>query len=71
MKVLVQRYIPPDRDAIQDAYSKGNVSFTPQRDEVKIAIKSYIKTTDSMTIVFNRDRKQISSIKVASYRGCK
>lgn len=67
MKALVQRYIPPDRDAIQDAFSKGNVSFTPQGDEMKIAIRGYVKTDDSMTIVFNRTQKQISSIKVASY----
>jgi hypothetical protein len=67
MKALVQRYIPPDRDAIQDAFSKGNVSFTPQGDQVKIVVHSYVKTNDSMTIVFSRDRKQISSIKVASY----
>jgi hypothetical protein len=66
MKALVQRYIPPDRDAIQDAFSKGNVSFTPPGDEMKIAIRSYVKTNDSMTIVFNRTQKQISSIKVAS-----
>lgn len=67
MKALVQRYIPPDRDATQDAFSKGNVSFTPQGDEMKIAIRSYVKPNDSMTIVFNRTRKQISSIKAASY----
>jgi hypothetical protein len=65
MKALVQRYIPPDRDAIQDAFSKGNVSFTG--DEMKIAIRSYVKTNDSVTIVFNRTQKQISSIKVARY----
>lgn len=67
MKTLVQRYIPPDTDAIRDAFSKGNVSLTPQGDERRIAIRSYVMTNDSMTIVFNRPQKQISSIKVASY----
>jgi hypothetical protein len=70
MKALAQQYIPPDKDAIQNAYSKGNVSFTPSAGspgEVKIVIQNYIKPNDSMTIFFNKDQKQISSIKIASY----
>ena len=67
MKALVQRYVPPDKDAIQDAFAKGNVSITPGTQEVKIAIRNYVKNNDSMTIVFDKDRKQISSIAVASY----
>jgi hypothetical protein len=67
MKSLVQRYFPPDKDAIQDAFSKGNVSFTPGTDLVKITIQNYVKKNDSMVILFNRDRKQISGVKVASY----
>ena len=67
MKSLVQRYIPPNKDDIQDAFSKGNVSFTPGTDQVKITIQNYVKTGDSMVIFFNRDKKQISGIKVASY----
>jgi hypothetical protein len=67
MKALVQRYIPPDKDAIQDAFSKGNVSFTPEAGEVKVVVRSYVKQNDSMTIFFNKDRKQISSIQIVSY----
>src|ERR1700735_3004792 len=32
MKALAQQYIPPDKDAIQAAYAKGNVSFTASAD---------------------------------------
>lgn len=70
MKALAQQYIPPDKDAIQAAYSKGNVSFTPAAagsGDVLILVKSYVKPNDSMTIVFNKDRKQISSLRIASY----
>jgi hypothetical protein len=70
MKALVQQYIPPDKDAIQAAYAKGNVSFTPDAgmpDVTKIAIKDYVKPGDSMIILFNKAQKQISSITVASY----
>ena len=70
MKVLAQQYIPPDKDAIQAAYAKGNVSFTPSAgspNEIKIVIQNYVKPGDSMTIFFNKEQKQISSIKIASY----
>jgi hypothetical protein len=70
MKALAQQYIPPDKDAIQAAYAKGNVSFTPGAagpNEIKIAIKDYFKQGDAMTILFNKEQKQISSITINSY----
>lgn len=70
MKALAGQYIPPDKDAIQAAYAKGNISFAPDPgspDEIKITIKNYVKPGDSMTIFFNKAQKQISSIKIASY----
>jgi len=67
MKSLVRRYIPPDKDDIQDAFSKGNVSFTPAADVMKITIQNYLKKNDSMIIFFNREKKQITGIKVTSY----
>ena len=70
MKALAQQYIPPDKDAIQAAYAKGNVSFAPDAgspNEIKITIQNYVKPGDSMTIFFNKEQKQISSIKIASY----
>jgi hypothetical protein len=68
MKTLAQKYMPPDKDAIQGAYLKGNVSITPSAgDDTKIVIKDYVKPGDSMTILFNKAQKQISSISVATY----
>lgn len=70
MKALAQQYIPPDKDALQAAYAKGNVSFSPDAgspNEIKIVIQNYIKQGDSMTILFNKEQKQISGIKIASY----
>jgi len=70
MKALAGQYIPPDKDAIQGAYAKGNISFSPSAgppDEIKITINNYIKPGDSMTLFFNKAQKQISSIRIASY----
>ncbi len=70
IKALAQQYIPPDKDAIQDAFSKGNISITPGASgtgDVKIVIVNCVKHGDSMTLMFDKNQKQISSIKIASY----
>ncbi|MFZ1973353.1 MAG: hypothetical protein WAU89_10940 [Candidatus Acidiferrales bacterium] len=69
MKTLAQRYLPPDKDAIQAAYAKGNVSMTPgaAAGEVKIVIVNYVKPGDSMTLLFDKEQKLVRSIKIASY----
>ena len=70
MKTLAQQYLPPDKDAIQAAYAKGNVSVTPSDaapNEVKIVIVNYVKPGDSMTLLFDKEQKQIRSVKIASY----
>jgi hypothetical protein len=49
MKALAERYVPPDKYAIQDAYSKGNISIEPNAgtpDRVKLTIKNYVKPND-------------------------
>jgi hypothetical protein len=70
MKELTQQYIPPNKDGIQDAYAKGNISITPDEgapSQVKIVIQNYVKPQDSMTLIFDKDKKQLVSIKIASY----
>lgn len=69
MKALAQRYLPPDQDAIQAAYAKGNISITPgaAAAEVKITIVNYVKPGDSITLVFDKEQKLVRSIKISSY----
>jgi hypothetical protein len=70
MKSLAQRYIPPDKDAIQDAYAKGYISITPSAgapNQIKLVIQNYVKPNDSMTLLLDKDQKQLMSIKIASY----
>lgn len=69
MKSLAQRYLPPDKDAIQAAYAKGNISMTPGAapGEVKIVIVNYVKPGDSMALLFDKEQKLIHSIKIATY----
>jgi len=71
MKDLAQQYIPPTKDLIQDAYSKGNISITPgaggQQSRIQFLIRNYIRNGDSVTIVFDKDQKQLVSISIHSW----
>jgi hypothetical protein len=70
MKSLAQRYIPPDKDAIQEAYSKGNISITPggeRSGQVQLAIHNYVKPQDQMTLVLDKAQKRLLSIQINTY----
>jgi hypothetical protein len=67
MKALAQQYIPPDKDLIQAAYAKGNISMTPGPGGAKLVIHNYVKPNDSMTLTIGKEQKQIESIQIASY----
>ena len=70
MKDLAQQYIPPEKDLIQEAYSKGNVAITPEAGgpgRIQFAIHDYIRKGDSVTIIFDKDQKQLVSISIHSW----
>jgi hypothetical protein len=70
MKELAQHYVPPDKDAIQGALQKGNVSIVPGGDvpgEIKLVFHNYYKSGDSMTLRFDKNQKQLEAISIASY----
>jgi hypothetical protein len=67
MKTTAAMYVPPDKDLIQAAYAKGNVAFAPDGGNVKITFTNYVKPGDSMTILFDKAKKQISSIAIKTY----
>lgn len=70
MKDLAQQYIPPEKDLIQDAYSKGNLSITPGAGgpgRIEFLIHNYIRNGDSVTIIFDKDQKQLVSISIHSW----
>jgi hypothetical protein len=70
MKELTGHYVPPDKDAIQDAYAKGNIAIIPGGGlpgEVKIVIHNYYKPGDTVTLRFDKNQKQLQAISVASW----
>ncbi len=68
MKELAQHYVPPDKDDIQAAYAKGNISLNPAGDSVtKLVIHDYYKPGDTMTLTIDKAQKQLQSIAIASW----
>jgi hypothetical protein len=66
---LARQYTQPDPDRLQRAYQQGNISMQLGGGEamMTLIIKNYIKPNDSVTLVFNKQRKAIQSVRVASY----
>jgi hypothetical protein len=69
MKDLMQQYLPPEKDLIEQAYSKGGIAIAPggASGEVKLIIHNYLKSGDSMTLFVDKEQKQLLRIELASY----
>jgi hypothetical protein len=65
---LAKQYAQFDPDTLQEAFQKGNVSFTPGGEGViTLTIKSYLKPGDQVSLTFNHQQKGIQSFNVSSY----
>ena len=70
IKALIQQYVPPDKDLIQQAAGAGNVALGPAAGGaglVQLVISNYVKQGDKMTIVFNKAAGGMQSVSIASY----
>ena len=70
MKELVQHYVPPDKDPIENAYAKGNIAIIPGGGipgEIKLVIHDYYKPGDTVTLRFDKNLKQLQAISIASW----
>jgi hypothetical protein len=70
IKTLIQQYVPPDKDALQQSYQQGNIMIGPvggQPNEVRFVVSNYIKQGDNMTIVLNKATLSIVSVSISTY----
>jgi len=70
MKALIQQYVPPDKDRLQQSYQAGNVMVGSQPGapgQYRLVISNYIKQGDNMTLVMDKTQKDLVSITIASY----
>ena len=70
IKSLIEQYVPPDKDKIEEAKAKGSISLGPEagaEGQYRLVIANYVKQGDSMTLVFDKARKGLVSLSIASY----
>ncbi len=70
MKDLAQQYVPPDRDLLQQAASRGDITLGTTLgagNAVQLVVHNYLKPNDSLTLVFDKTQKQLLSVQIASY----
>ncbi len=70
IKSLVQQYVPPDKDMLQQAYQQGNVMMGPvggAAGEYRLVISNYVKQGDNMTLVMNKAQKSLVSVSISTY----
>jgi hypothetical protein len=70
IKSLIQQYVPPEKEMLAQAAQKGNIALSPQpgaEGQYRLAIANYVKQGDNMTLVFDKARKGLDSVTIASY----
>jgi hypothetical protein len=69
IKALIQQYVPPNKEAIEQAFQKGNIAVGPQGTpgESRLVISNYLKQGDNMTLVMNKSQKDLTSLSIATY----
>jgi hypothetical protein len=70
LKALIQQYLPPDKEKIEEARQQGNISLGPAGGpdgQYQVVISNYVKPGDKMTLVFDKTQEAIARLSIASY----
>jgi len=70
MKALAQQYVPPDGAMLQQAYVQGNITLGTAAGDpnaIQLVIHNYVKSQDSMTLVFDEAQKALLGLQIATY----
>jgi hypothetical protein len=70
IKELIQQYVPPDKDLLEQAVQKGNIALGPAGGapgQYRLALSNYVKQGDKMTLLFDKNQKALVGVTIASY----
>ena len=70
IKSLIEQYVPPDKNLIEQAKEKGNISLSPAPGgdgQFELTFTNYVKQGDKMVIVLSKAQKGIVSVSINSY----
>jgi hypothetical protein len=69
IKTLIQQYVPPEKDLIEQARQQGNIMMGPAGapGEFRLVISNYLKQGDKMTLVVDKAQLQLTSLSISTY----
>ena len=70
IKALIQQYVPPEKDLIEQARQKGNIMMGPAAGapgQYRLVLSNYVKQGDNMTLVIDKAQKDLVSLSIATY----
>ena len=70
IKALIQQYVPPDKDLIEQARQNGNIMLGPAAGapgEYRLVLSNYIKQGDNMTLVIDKAQNDLTSLSISTY----
>lgn len=70
IKGLIQQYVPPEKDLIEQARQNGNIMVGPAAGspgEYRLVLSNYVKQGDNMTLVIDKSQKDLASLSIATY----
>src|SRR5215472_9753994 len=69
VKAVIDMYVPPDPQRMQQAYKAGNLSINPAPGVMNLVFNNYAQPGDKMTLTFDPATKKITHLSVNTYMG--
>lgn len=69
VKVVLNLYLPPDQQKMQQAKQAGNRSVNPVPGALDLICKNYVQPGDQMTLTFDTNAKNVSALNINTYTG--
>lgn len=70
IRALIQQYVPPEKEMLEQAYQKGNVKLSEEAGspgQYRLVISNYVKNGDSMALIVNQAQRDLAGISINSY----
>ena len=69
IKTLIEQYVPPDKEILQQAFDRGNVMVgrAGSPGEYRIVIANYIKQSDNVDLIIDKAEKDLVSLSIVTY----
>ncbi|HTP69512.1 MAG TPA: hypothetical protein VMJ35_11460 [Dongiaceae bacterium] len=70
IKDLIQQYVPPEKDKLEQAFQSGNLMLGPETGapgQYRLVISNYLKQGDNMTLVMDKTQKNLVAVSISTY----